>query len=202
MRHRERAGRRGDRRRRGFTLLEVVVALALGGIVLLGAWRLLEALGGEAERITAGAMAADADANGERLLRSLVRGLEIGTPGSGAFGGEPNEAHFTTWCDAPTGWQERCAVTLAIEPLARDARGDPPAERAGTPALWGLVAHVSAGAGTVLLRDVRPGGLRYLVSPARGGEWFRIWGEGITAPLAIGVVRARDTLIVRIGERG
>ena len=77
-----------------------------------------------------------------------------------------------------------------------------------------LVAHLPEGQSRVLARGFRQGELRYLNSAASGGQWFRQWGRGITAPLAIGVIlerdaagaitgdRSVDTLIVRIGERG
>ena len=41
-----------------------------------------------------------------------------------------------------------------------------------------------------------------LNNPLGGGQWFRVWGYGTTAPLAVGVITDADTLIVRIGERG
>jgi len=42
----------------------------------------------------------------------------------------------------------------------------------------------------------------YLLDAAAGGRWVHRWGAGITAPLAIGIMSGRDTIIVRIGERG
>jgi hypothetical protein len=44
--------------------------------------------------------------------------------------------------------------------------------------------------------------LRYLKDASTRGTWFRSWGTGISAPIAIGVIVDRDTLILRIGERG
>ncbi|MGH7620912.1 MAG: hypothetical protein ACREMU_01100, partial [Gemmatimonadaceae bacterium] len=65
-----------------------------------------------------------------------------------------------------------------------------------------LVIHTSVN-GSVVVRDsVRSGALRYLTRVSGGGEWIRVWGAGITAPLAIGVILDADTLIVPIGERG
>jgi prepilin-type N-terminal cleavage/methylation domain-containing protein len=183
------------RDRMGFTLIEVVVALALGGLILLGARRMLEQLADEAYRITRDAAAADADANGERVLRALAGRLEVGTGDAGPFAGEPAATRFTTWCEVPDGWLERCRVTLVIAPAA----GAP----ASAPV---LVAQIPGRAPLPLVRGVQADGLRYLVTAAHGGEWFRSWGEGITAPVALGVIRVRgevrDTLIVRIGERG
>jgi prepilin-type N-terminal cleavage/methylation domain-containing protein len=188
----------------GFTLVEIMVAIAIGGLVLLGARSLLEALADEEGHVAREAAIHDARANGERLLRDLVGRMEVGTTESGSFAGDPAEASFTSWCDVPAGWQERCRVTIAIEGGAGGAGSD------GTdPA---LVARFPGGRRVVLRTGFRAGELRYLNSASSGGQWFRQWGEGITAPLAIGVLLERessdvegfvvDTLIVRIGERG
>jgi hypothetical protein len=65
-----------------------------------------------------------------------------------------------------------------------------------------LVARLSTGEVIALQRGFSTGMLRYLNDPIGRGVWFRIWGHGITAPLAIGVITDGDTAIVRIGERG
>jgi prepilin-type N-terminal cleavage/methylation domain-containing protein len=175
-------------RRSAFTLIELLVAIMLSGIVLLAARALWESLAGSVDRLGVEAAANARVANGERLLRSLVGRLEVGTDESREFAGDEWHATFTTWCDVPAGWQERCDATLAIEP---DSGGT---ER--------LVARLSTGEVIPLERGFRAGVLRYLNDPVGGGVWFRIWGHGITAPLAIGVITDRDTAIVRIGERG
>ena len=169
-----------------------MIALALGGVVLLGAHALLTALADEAQRLPQDAAVSDRDENGERVLRALVGRLEVGTGQVAQFSGEPSAARFSTWCDVPSGWLERCVVVLAIERVDSLA----PDERA-------LVARYPDGGQTVLMRrGVQADGLRYLNSAANGGEWFRTWGRGITAPIAIGILLPHDTLIVRIGERG
>jgi prepilin-type N-terminal cleavage/methylation domain-containing protein len=175
-------------RRSGFTLIELMVAITISGVVLLGSRALWESLAGSVDRLRTQAAIAARDANGERLLRSLVGRLEVGTDRSREFAGDPQHATFTTWCDVPAGWQERCEAVLAIEP-----------DSVGT---LRLVARLSTGEVIVLERGFQTGVLRYLNDPIGGGIWFRIWGHGITAPLAIGVITDGDTAIVRIGERG
>ncbi|MGH7719760.1 MAG: type IV pilus modification PilV family protein [Steroidobacteraceae bacterium] len=178
---------RRDTGRRGFTLVEVIVALAVSGVVLLGARALLSGLADHADRLVTYGRATDREANAERLLRSLVAQLEVGTADAGTFGGTEREARFTTWCDVPAGWQERCEVMLAIDTL--DSR-----------AL--LRARLSTGHDLILRRGFRAGALRYLHDADAGGMWFHVWGTGVTAPQALGVILDRDTLILRIGERG
>jgi prepilin-type N-terminal cleavage/methylation domain-containing protein len=175
------------RRRSGFTLIEVMVALVVSGIVLVGARAMLEVTADRAASITAAAAAADRDANAERTLRALVERIEVGNGSTTDFAGDSAAAHLASWCDVPGGWQEQCTVTLGFE---RDG------------ARLALVARTSLGDVFVLRTGLRVGALRYLVDPKAGGAWIRGWGAGITAPLAIGIFTDRDTMIVRIGERG
>jgi prepilin-type N-terminal cleavage/methylation domain-containing protein len=179
--------RRSPTDRRGFTLVEVLVALVLAALVILGARGLLAGLSDSAARISRVARAADADANAERTLRALVGRLEIGTPDAGLFTGDVRSAAFTSWCDTRFGWQERCRVTLTA-----DSAGE----------MRSLVARLSTGERLVLRRAVRELSFRYLADAATGGAWTQRWGAGLTAPVAIGVVVDGDTLIVRVGERG
>lgn len=186
------SGRATRGSRRGFTLVEVLVALALSGLVLLSAHALLSGVGDRAHALALGADTLTARVTGARTLRLLVGQLEVGTPASGPFAGAPGEVSFTSWCDMPAGWQERCAVTLDFEAAN------------GVPA---LVARVNQGTTPqVLVRGFRAGAFRYLASAADGGRWFERWGTAITAPVALGVVLDQgtriDTLVVRIGERG
>jgi prepilin-type N-terminal cleavage/methylation domain-containing protein len=180
--------RKGYPSRRGFALMELIVAITLSGIVLLGVRALWESLAGSVDRMRVRASTEAESANGERLLRSLVGRLEVGTEQSHEFAGDERQATFTTWCDMPAGWQERCDAMLVIEPDTGDAAQ--------------LVARLSTGETIALKRGFHSGVLRYLNDPVGGGIWFRIWGHGITAPLAIGVIIDGDTAIVRIGERG
>jgi len=188
----EASWRRGSRR--GFTVLEVIVALAVSGLVLLGGRLMLESIGAAAEQTRQAARAADRLANADRLLRSLVGRLEVGTNYSGRFGGTDQSVHFTTWCDTPGGWLERCDATIGFV-----RTGD------STALVASLVArepHGDIGPRTVVLaKGARTGGIRYLNDPRAGGQWFVGWGDAITAPLAIGIIMGGDTSILRVGER-
>jgi len=181
--------------RQGFTLIELMVALAVSVVVLIGARMMAESLADATHRTVTAAHEADRVANADLLLRSLLSRLEIGTIADQPFGGGPRSVHFTTWCDTPGGWLERCEAVVSLE-----AYGDTNC----------LVAHLAPrdplgeiGPRTIrLATGFRNGALRYLNDPRAGGQWFVQWGDGIVAPLAIGVVLDGDTSIVRIGERG
>jgi prepilin-type N-terminal cleavage/methylation domain-containing protein len=174
-------------RRAGFTLIEVLVALLLSGAVLLGARAVLEGLADQSVRIERKASEVDDVANAEMILRSAVSQLEIARDEPESFVGGEREARFATWCAVPAGWQERCHAALGITPDG---------------AALSLTLRTQQSSGVMVRRPGRFVTLRYLVSAANGGEWVRRWGRGVTAPLAIGVITARDTLILRIGQRG
>lgn len=178
--------RRRGARRDAFTLVEVMVALTLGAAAVLAARMLLESLAAGAVRIERAAEADNRNANGERLLRSLVGQIEVGYQQS-TFSGDETSARFSTWCQSASGWLERCRVSLAIE--LEDN-------------LPSLVATLGDRERVVLRRARSSLGLRYLVDVRDGGTWFVKWGDGFLTPRAIGVVADADTVVVRIGERG
>ena len=172
--------------RRGFTLVEVIVAIAISALVVLAARMLLENLGAGTARIVAATREVDRDANAERLLRSLVGQIEVGIQRE-TFAGDEHSAEFTSWCRMPRGWMERCRLTLSVDV----AQGSPI-----------LTATLPNGDRAALARADHSLRLRYLVDASAGGTWFVKWGEGLLAPRAIGVLADSDTVIVRIGERG
>jgi prepilin-type N-terminal cleavage/methylation domain-containing protein len=170
----------------GFTLLEVVIALTLSGLVLLTARQMVGQLADAADLVVTAASEADREANRERLLRALVGRIEPPTD-TNLFVGHVQIARFVTWCDAPAGWQERCEVSLGFV----DQRGKQV-----------LAALLPSGELALLAEPVMRGKLLYLTTPNASGQWLSVWGRSITLPLAIGVVLDRDTLILRVGERG
>jgi prepilin-type N-terminal cleavage/methylation domain-containing protein len=178
--------------RRGFTLVEVLVALTVGAVIVLGARLMLEAVGDGTQRVTRQAQRTDRDANAERVLRAVVAALEVSEAEGRTFGGDEREARFTSWCDTPGGWKELCTVTLAIR--VDDARNG-----AGAGA---LVLTLSGGAPLSIRAGFTYGELRYLADARDAGEWFTSWDAGISMPIAIGAIVDRDTLIFKIGVRG
>ena len=185
--------------RAGFTVVELMVAMTVGGMVILGGRLLVEQLARTAEDTVRAAASMDAVANAERMLRSLASRIEVGTDAAERFAGEPQETRFSSWCDVPGGWQERCTVTLA---LTRAGEGADSA----TMASLALVASLSTGERVTLRHDVRRGVIGYLNDGRTGGQWIRSWGASITAPRAVVVLMdlgtRLDTLVLRIGERG
>jgi prepilin-type N-terminal cleavage/methylation domain-containing protein len=179
--------RSGPDPRGGFTLIEVVVALTLSAMLMLGARALFEQLGAHAEALVGAAGDADREANGDALVRALVGAAETSPEPERRFEGTADGARFHTWCESPAGWLERCAATLGFV-------------RADT----ARVLAVEAGATdpVVLRRGFGDGRLIYLRGASDGGSWVRSWSSAVSTPLAVGVVVDGDTAILRIGERG
>jgi prepilin-type N-terminal cleavage/methylation domain-containing protein len=173
----------------GFTLIEVMVALTVGALVLATARAILVALGDGAERMATASLELERKSNSERLMRSLTGRLVVGD-GPDRFEGEPGRARFTSFCEVPEGWLERCTVEYSAESNAGSS----------CVVLSTLVGDEREQL-TVLSGPDRAQ-LIYLSDARNGGTWLIRWGTSITAPLAIGIVSGPDTTVLRIGERG
>jgi prepilin-type N-terminal cleavage/methylation domain-containing protein len=180
---------RSTRRSAGFTLVEVMVALVVIGVVVVGARTMLGQIADDAGRITAAAAEGDRDANSEALLRAVAGRLEVsGVPGiDRGFEGEPQGTRFHSWCEVPDGWLERCRASLGFIEIE--------GERV-------LALRLSTGEMVPVRRGFRSGHIAYLRDAGNGGAWIARWGGSITAPLALALIVDGDTTLVRIGERG
>ena len=171
----------------GFTLIEVVIALTLSAMLLLGGRALFEQLGGYAEAVVGASADADREANADALARTLVGGAETSPEAGLRFEGGAAGARFHTWCQAAAGWVERCPATLGFV-HAGDGRV--------------LAVQAAAADPVVLRRGFRDGRLIYLRDAADGGAWVHDWSSAVSTPLAVGVVIDGDTAILRVDERG
>lgn len=170
----------------GFTLMELVVALAVSGLLLLGLQALVALVGDTSRRAVAEARWADAESNQERTTRELFlqTGPEV-SPGS-RFAGTPDSVAFTSSCPVAGGWFERCAVMVTIQ--SEDTL---------------TVVRVASSAGSfVLLRAPGLFEFGYLRDPSGEGLWLRRWAVAIAPPLAVRLLGPDRELIFRVGERG
>jgi prepilin-type N-terminal cleavage/methylation domain-containing protein len=172
-------------RRPGFTLLELTVGLAIGGMAVVAAGALLTALSAQAEQIDDAARAVDRSANAERLLRSLVANFDA-TRDSTVLRGSRSAVSFRTWCMQSSGSYRSCSARLSFR-----ADGEAVTLVSDTVATGG-VKHDTGG---TVLRSVSSGSFRYLLDAANGGKWTDTW-SAISRPLALGVILDQDTLIL------
>lgn len=169
--------------RRGFTLIEVVVALMIGGMALSAAVALLTGLARRVDEVRAAGAAEDRDANGERLLRSLLANLRGSVDTLPLLVGDSSRIAFRTWCETGEGWLRPCDAELRV---------------AQTEAVTQFQLTLSGNDTTTIAlsnyaRDVHAG-FRYLLDPAHGGTWLTSWSRR-AAPGAVATIAGSDTLI-------
>jgi prepilin-type N-terminal cleavage/methylation domain-containing protein len=167
--------------RGGFTVLELIVALALSAGLLLAGRALTEQMSEVEETIAVHAAVADSARVRARSLRAIIRNMDISSDSSGNFIGDPRMAKFPSWCTDGQVVRERCAVTLTVD---------------------SVVTLTDVSGTHVLVRGTEPGVLRYLLDARDGGHWYTSWGPQINLPLAVGIVFATDTMVFRVGDRG
>ncbi len=180
-------------RNAGFTLIEVMVALAIGGLVVLCAERLFAGAGDGARLLTEARDRLDHDANARRWLDATFLSLAVGDSGAIGFMGDPDRVRFTAWQLTPGGWFEPRHIDLGL----RDGR---------------LAAGVSPGEALTLVDSVTDLAVDYLLEPGADTRWVRQWISPVSAPLAVRVRIERvgsgergavtDTLLLLIQERG
>lgn len=166
--------------RRGYTLVELSVALFVGAVALVGGGMVLQHLGDMGQRLVAVTSSDRTRSEHEQRMRARLRSVDASDVGS--FIGTSVRADFKVWCGLSSPVPEQCDVTIAI------------------------VDHsIVAASGAVRFAEIRLIGeganLQYLESAAYGGTWRSTW-EGALPPLAVRVLSSRDTVILWIGERG
>lgn len=175
--------------RRGFTLIEVMVALTLSAIVVLLAHRIFSGVVDGVARLDEARLRATRSANARRWLVEAFGSLQTGVDSTGPFEGHPTSVGFATWQLAPEGGLRRSRVLLG---------------QVGA----GLVAQDPLG--SVVLADSIAGvAFDYLLEPGAKTTWAREWLSPVSAPLAIrlritylGAPPRADTLLFVVGGRG
>ncbi|HKV69639.1 MAG TPA: prepilin-type N-terminal cleavage/methylation domain-containing protein [Gemmatimonadales bacterium] len=175
--------------RRGFTLIEVMVALMVSALVVLLAHQVFTGVVDGVARLNAARAALDRSANARRWLTEAFGSLQVGVDSAGSFEGHPDQVVFSTWQRAPEGGLARERVRLLAAGSTLVARTPP---------------------GTLGLADgVRAVEFDYLLEPGANTTWAREWISPVSAPLAVrvriaylGSPERTDTLLLLIGGRG
>jgi prepilin-type N-terminal cleavage/methylation domain-containing protein len=176
---------------RGFTLVEVMVAVVIAAMLALLAHRLFATALEGADRLHQTRSSQDRAQGARRLLAAMFFSLEVGTREGAGFEGEGDRMRFMTWRATADGWFERETVSLAL----RETR---------------LTAMYGSGAEVVLADSVTGVQFDYLLQPGVTSRWIRQWISPVSAPIAVrmrlhrrvGVAAATDTTLFLIKARG
>jgi prepilin-type N-terminal cleavage/methylation domain-containing protein len=171
---------------RGFTLIEVTVALVIGGLALSAAAALLAGLGQRADQIRAVGAREDRDANGERLLRALWGNVQARRDSAHSVTGDSTAVTFASLCETVEGWLRPCDARLSVRRTG-----------AAFQFLLELSSRDTQSTTTVSLwsGNSGPARLRYLRDAASGGTWLTSWND-IVIPSALEIVGGTDTMLV------
>jgi hypothetical protein len=175
-----------DRTRRGTTLVELLAALVLLGLLFLGMRTLLAQLGDGNDRVSRATVDGNARGNGAHLLRTLLRRATVGADSTHQFAGDDTNASFDAGCDVPSGWVEDCRVALEIVPRLDSSA---------------VVAQLPGVAPETLLVSDAQTAFRYLSPAASDYAWMGGWGSRISMPAALALVTPYDTLLFQVGGR-
>ena len=175
-------------RSRGFTLIELTLALAVGSLaVLIGAllWRQALSAGTALQRHRT---QLDQRSGGRSWLASAVGSIEAGSAGDVPFTGHQSELAFSSWLPGAHGLPVRQAVSIGLGDRA-------------------LQARLSDGTRIPIADSVAGVGFDYLLQPGLNAQWASVWESPVSASLAIriritGFEGAVDTLLFLVGGRG
>jgi prepilin-type N-terminal cleavage/methylation domain-containing protein len=169
----------------GFTLIEVMVAMTIAGLVILAAHRIFTGVADGARAVAAARERLDRSVNAQRWLKATF--LSLDPP----FEGRANHASFTSWQLVSGGWFEQTPTQLVQE---------------------GSHFLGATGAASLQLADgVTDVAFDYLLDPGADTKWVREWISPVSAPLAVRLrivgcgrrdASCVDTLLFLIKERG
>ena len=172
------------RTRNGFTLLELIAALSVTGLAMLGGLLLVDQLTDSGARIVRDGARVTRSGNGDRLLRRLLADASANTDSTKRFRGDTQSFEIWTQCDVSGGWSEPCRAELMI-----DERSDSSV----------VLAQLGSTQYSVR-RQAGQGQFRYYdASGARDSLWVGQWSSNVTLPRAIGLVLERDTIVLPVG---
>jgi hypothetical protein len=166
------------------TLLEVIVALGIAGIVLLGGALLLDQVSDSGERIVRERWAQARDANAYGIARRLLREAVPSFDSTKLFRGDARSLDYYTRCAVPRGWSETCHVTLAIDSIDDSTI---------------VMAQFDDGEQFVVRRQAGGMVFRFFDESSRDSSWLARWATSATLPSALAIIEAADTIVLPVG---
>jgi prepilin-type N-terminal cleavage/methylation domain-containing protein len=172
-------------RRHGFTLVEVLAAMLIGGMVISAAAALFAVLSRRDTEITAITRQQTEVANMERAMRHLLEGPLGRGDSLPAVAGTPHDAAFRAWCETARGRLGICEVTLRLEPTPEGTQ------------LTLVTTGAQRDSVALLWRRWR---VRFAYLDLSGGapRWHPTWAH-TAAPAAVALAANGDTTLLRVG---
>lgn len=169
---------------RGFTLIEVVIALAVGAIAVLSAQVVLAGATRAYGRLGAFWASGAERAIAHRWLEDASYSLSVGGPNDHEFEGTANRMVASAWVLVPQGWRERQLITL---------------RQVGDDVVLDQVV------GRIVIAQ-RVAAMRLSYRQGRGGadQWVEGWRSPVAAPVAVRMALqfqdgSRDTAVLLTG---
>lgn len=166
------------------TLVEIVAALAIAGLAVLGGALVIDQLNDQGVRIVRDGAAGARVGNGDRLLHRLFSEAEPSLDSTEQLRGAARSVEFRTRCDSPFGWTEPCQALFAIDSL-RDSSD--------------VTVQLSTGESVILARRAGLAEFRYVDLLRADTAWMQRWLGGAVLPSAIAIVTSTDTLLLPVG---
>ena len=173
------------KRRGGFTLIEVLVALTIASVVVLVAHRIFTGVVDGSKAVADARHELDRSANARRWLKGTFLSLEP------PFEGRREQVSFTSWQQTAGGWFEQKPTILQLD---------------------GSTLVGSTGIGQLrLATGVSSVAFDYLLEPGADSKWVMEWVSPVSAPLALRLrisgcgkrdAGCVDTLFFLVRERG
>lgn len=169
-------------RRSGFTVIELIAALAIGGVTLAIAHASFIGIGTTRRALSSAGQMLDQEGVGfRRVKRSLMMAVSVES-GAPRFFGDASTMSFRSRCRTVGGWYEPCDVALRIVARSNGAR----VEMMEGGGQWDVVLTVGPDAS-----------FRYLDFSNEAMSWKDAWGESIARPAAIMIDAGRDSTVFR-----
>ncbi len=165
--------------RRGLALLEVMMALVIGGGLVLAVLGLARETTRMGERFAEAQRDADEVGVGDHLLRLLLRHMRAEADSLNRFSGARTELQFWTFCPTAGGWASRCRVQVRLTPIGDDTS---------------VLVDFGASDTVTVRRMQGTARFRYLDVAVAQPTWSDSWGESAIPPGAIAIAGDRDTL--------
>lgn len=172
--------------RRGLTVVELMAALVLAGIAVLGASSFLTVTTDASARLSSRAARNNTGRISERHLRDALIMSEAAESGARPFFGDGTGATFASRCRTAGSWLRRCVVFINIA-------------RYGSLTL--LEFGEDEGVADRVFELHEDSRLIYRLINEGRATWITDWGTSITAPVAIGVITGSDTIVFSRGPQ-